>query len=439
MNANPPVLDRAAFLSRLHGHTSRAGSPLTVLVVADIRQMNLINGRCGYEAGDRLLGRVGERIAAALRTDDVLGHLGGGSFGVLLTRLASADVARLALHKIDKALEPPIRLAGEEVRIRLGYGLACFPDDASDADRLLHRAETALAGLRGQGAHSAFFDKRIHDVVETSNVLVTELEQAMESQQLELYYQPKIDLQGGGVAGAEALVRWNHPQRGLVGPFGFMPQMESSPLIAPFTEWCLNVALYNATQLDCHCTGLRMAVNLSANVLYQPELVHHVESAMAIWSMPAERLVLEVTESAMMRDPESSMATLRRLADMGVTISIDDFGTGYSSLAYLKHLPVGELKIDKSFIMQMLEHPEDRQIVQSVIDLAHNLKLDVVAEGVESEEAARELAGMGCDIAQGYFFARPMPQGALEAWLKSSEWSCRNSVHDEAPGAGTQG
>ncbi len=438
MNANPPVLDRATFLSRLNGYIGQSGSPLTVLVVADIRQMGLINGRYGYEAGDRLLGRVGERIAAALRTDDVLGHLGGGSFGILLTRLPSADVARLALNKIDQALEAPISVDGREARIRLGYGLACFPDDASDADRLLHRAETALAGLSASGGHSAFFDKRLHEVVDATNVLVTELEQAMESQQLELYYQPKIDLQNGGVAGAEALVRWNHPQRGLVGPFGFMPQMENCPLIAPFTQWCLKAALCNAVYLDCHCTGLRMAVNLSANVLYQPELFHHVESAMAIWSMPVERLVLEVTESAMMRDPESSMATLRRLAEMGVTISIDDFGTGYSSLAYLKHLPVGELKIDKSFIMQMLENAADRQIVRSVIDLAHNLGLDVVAEGVESEETARELAGMGCDIAQGYFFARPMPRDALEAWLKSSEWSGRNSVQDEAPGNGKQ-
>ena len=424
------ILDRGRFFDALRSHIgqSAAKNRASVLIVADIRQLHLINGQYGYDSGDRLLRAVADRIGGVLRDTDILGSLDGGRFGILLPDLPNADIARLAIHKIDSSLEEPLPVDGETMAVNLSYGLAWYPEHARNADQLLNRAELALATARARGSHSVVFDAGLHNDVVPGTTLISELRQAMEAQQLELYFQPKIDLSRRRAASVEALVRWRHPQRGLVGPGAFVPQIEKSPLIIPFTEWSLNVALRECADLQRRFPGLCIAVNLSANVLYEPELIGRIESAMSIWNIPAERLVLEVTESAMMRDPAGSLDTLCRLSRLGITVSIDDFGTGYSSLAYLKQLPVEELKIDKSFIIHMLDNPEDQQIVQSVIDLAHNLKISVIAEGVESEDVARSLSGMGCDTAQGFYFARPMPREALVKWLETSEWGYGNSV-----------
>ena len=238
-----------------------------------------------------------------------------------------------------------------------------------------------------------------------------------------LYYQPQVDLQEGVVSGCEALVRWNEADHGWISPEVFIPVAESGELIDTLTYWSVNVALREWFR---HCRGCSqtasISVNLSAKLLHSPEIVELIQRAMNIWGAQPGTLVLEVTESAMMVDPKMARSTLAALAELGVILSIDDFGTGYSSLAYLKNLPVGELKIDKSFILHMAEDQQDRKIVQSVIDLAHNLDLRVVAEGIENQQTLDMLVGMGCDFGQGYYIARPMPLAELPPWVESSNW-----------------
>lgn len=428
-------MDRKAFFDALRAHLNDpAGSDRsTVVVVCDIRQFQLINGRFGYEAGNRLLDAVGDRIRDVLREQDLLGHLGGDEYALLLPGLPDPGIARLAINKIDQAMEAPFPVADDAVYMRLTYGLAWFDDPGGSADELLNRAEVALGIARHRGSHDVVYDQEVHTQVVTTTALVTELRRALDAQQLELYFQPKVGLRDGRTLSVESLARWNHPQRGLIAPGGFMDCLEHSPLIAPFTEWTLNVALRQCAAWQRSYPGISVAVNLSANILYDPALLEWIRSALSIWGLSADHLVAEVTESAMMREPGKSLETLRELHRLGVTVSIDDFGTGYSSLAYLKRLPVEELKIDKSFIMHMLDNLEDQQIVQSVIDLAHNLQIDVIAEGVESAQAANRLAAMGCDTGQGFFFAKPMRADELQQWLAQSDWGYRHATDKQQP------
>ncbi|HHJ14411.1 MAG TPA: GGDEF domain-containing protein [Gammaproteobacteria bacterium] len=428
-----PVLDRSEFLAKLHQMLRglRGCGSQSVLLLADIRQLRVINGRLGYGIGDRLVERVGEIIRTALRPKDLLGHLGGGCFGMFLPRLPGPEVAQLAIHRIDEHLGDAIALDDVEVPVRLMYGQAWYPDHARDVDRLLNDAELALAAARDRGGVSLVFEPDMREEGMLSTALVAELRLALEQQQLELYYQPKVTLATGRTSSLEALVRWTHPGRGILPPGQFMPTLENSHLALPFTEWSLNLAMHEVAVLGRRFPGIQVAVNLSANVLYAPNLVAQVQAAMAIWNVPASQLALEVTESAMMRDPRSSLETLRRFADAGIRLSIDDFGTGYSSLAYLRELPVNELKIDKSFIMGTTQGQENRKIVLSIIELAHNLDIGVVAEGVEQAATLDWLREAGCDLAQGFYFARPMPRKRLEQWLKASEWGFAEQASNE--------
>jgi EAL domain-containing protein (putative c-di-GMP-specific phosphodiesterase class I) len=316
-----------------------------------------------------------------------------------------------------------LELDGRVVAPVARVGGAVFPDHASDLGALMQIAEVAQQKARGCREGYVIYDQLLRVEEQTRSDLKGKLKVALDNSDLMLYYQPQVDLQEGVVSGCEALVRWNEADHGWISPEVFIPVAESGELIDTLTYWSVNVALREWFR---HCRGCSqtasISVNLSAKLLHSPEIVELIQRAMNIWGAQPGTLVLEVTESAMMVDPKMARSTLAALAELGVILSIDDFGTGYSSLAYLKNLPVGELKIDKSFILHMAEDQQDRKIVQSVIDLAHNLDLRVVAEGIENQQTLDMLVGMGCDFGQGYYIARPMPLAELPPWVESSNW-----------------
>ncbi len=301
-------------------------------------------------------------------------------------------------------------------------GGAVFPDHAADRDGLLRSADTALQLARDQEQHFLIYDASLVSREQQLASLKRNLSRALDNNDLMLHYQPQIDLQRGQLSGCEALVRWNHAEQGWIRPDVFIPVAEKSDLIDTLTYWSINVALREWLEFCAHCRQGAIAVNLSARLLQSAEIVDLVRRALNIWGAEPGALILEVTESAMMSDPETALRVLSRLHEMGVTLSIDDFGTGYSSLAYLQKLPVSELKIDRSFVQHMADRPQDRKIVRSIIDLAHNLEMRVVAEGIEDQRSLDMLVSMGCDYGQGFYIARPMPAGQLSGWLQQAPW-----------------
>ena len=412
---------RVSLLERLDQMVSEGGR--FGLLVFNLDQFREINIELGHMAGDQVLQAVVDRVNSVMRASDELFRVGGDEFAVVLATLGSPNLAELAANRIVEVIARPVEIAGTRLSLSVHAGVAIFPDQANDSRELLKGADTALNEARRSRSDYRLYDTLLRDQGRYKSDLRCELQTALDSNALMLYYQPQIDLKRGVLGGCEALARWNHGSRGWIAPDSFIPVAESSELIDSLTYWSLNVALREWFKQCEECSSSApISLNLSARLLHSPEVVDLVARALNIWGAPAGSLVMEVTESAMMVDPDIALRTLTALHEMGVTISIDDFGTGYSSLAYLKKLPVGELKIDKTFVMQMSENSMDRKIVQSVIDLAHNMELQVVAEGVENEASLDMLVSMGCDFAQGYFIAKPMSLSDLPGWLESSRW-----------------
>jgi EAL domain-containing protein (putative c-di-GMP-specific phosphodiesterase class I) len=302
------------------------------------------------------------------------------------------------------------------VDISAGIGIACWPEDGDSADLLLNRAEIAMHAAKARAAGTLRYEAQLDSSSSQTLSLLTDLRHAMERSELRMYLQPKIDVASGAVVGAEALVRWRHPQRGLVPPMEFIPFAEQTGFIRHITLWVLEQAARQWQALQPAQGQLRIAVNLSTRDLLDLEFPERIAMLCARHDTPTAGLCLEITESAIMDDPQRAEATLNRLAALGFKLSIDDFGTGYSSLAYLKRLPVDELKIDRSFVMAMESDESDATIVRSTIDLAHNLGLSVVAEGVENNAALAALRALHCDEAQGYFISRPLPAEEFAGW-----------------------
>ncbi len=400
-----------------------AGSERFGLLVFNLDQFREINIELGHIAGDQVLQAVVDRVRDIMRAGDELFRVGGDEFALLLAGLGTPQLAEMAAAKVVEVIARPVEISGTMLSLSVHAGVAIFPDQANDCHEVLRGADTALNEARRSRSDYRLYDTLLRDRGRYKSDMRCELQTALDNNALMLYYQPQIDLKRGVLGGCEALSRWNHGSRGWIAPDSFIPVAESSELIDSLTYWSLNVALrewFNRCEENSYSAPI--SLNLSARLLHSPEIVDLVARAMNIWGAPAGSLVMEVTESAMMADPNIALRTLTALHEMGVTISIDDFGTGYSSLAYLKKLPVGELKIDKSFVMQMAEDAMDRKIVQSVIDLAHYLVLLVVAEGVENEASLDMLESMGCDFAQGYFIAKPMLLTDFPGWLESSRW-----------------
>ena len=394
------------------------------LLVFNLDQFREINIELGHVVGDQVLQSVVDRVSDIMRSGDELFRVGGDEFALLLTGLRSPQLAELAATKLVDVIAAPAEIGSTRLSLSVHAGVAIFPDQADDSTELLKGADTALNEARRSRSDYRLYDTLLRDQGQYRSDLRCELQNALDHNSLLLYYQPQIDLKRNALGGCEALARWNHGSRGWIAPDSFIPVAESSELIDSLTYWSLNVAL---REWFMHCdecsSSTPISLNLSARLLHSPEVVELVARALNIWGAPAGSLVMEVTESAMMADPKVALRTLSALHEMGVTISIDDFGTGYSSLAYLKKLPVGELKIDKSFVMHMDENSMDCKIVQSVIDLAHNMEVKVVAEGVENEASLDMLESMGCDYAQGYFIGKPMLLKDLSGWLEASRWN----------------
>ena len=327
----------------------------------------------------------------------------------LLPFLDDPDRARQIAIRITEALEPPFSLNNVSLGIGASIGIAYFPSHAKDAMALLQCADVAMYLAKEQQADFAFYDQEKDTNSVRSLTLTGELRLAIENRNLTLAYQPKIDLQTSKICSAEALSRWIHPVHGFIPPDEFIAHAELTGLIQPLTIWVLETALHDLRQLRDDGIDIGIAVNLSAKSLLEPNLNGLLSELLSKFGIEPRRLTLEVTESAVMANPEHALTTLNQIHEIGVGLSIDDFGTGYSSLAYLKKLPADELKIDRSFVMGMHEDQSDEQIVRSTIDLAHNLGLKVVAEGVETDVHVELLSNLGCDIGQGYLFSKPLP------------------------------
>jgi diguanylate cyclase (GGDEF)-like protein len=398
------------------------GDGCFALLVFNLQNFREINIEYGHAGGDIVLAQVAERVESVLRSGDSLFHIGNDEFAVLLTQLKTPHVIQLAITKLQEVISNNMDVGGNVLLVTVAAGAALFPDHSDDRDGLMKAADTALHYARDKGIPFSIYDWSVCRTKKQFSDLRGGLKTALDNSDLRLFYQPQIDLQHGTLGGCEALARWKHSAHSWIPPDVFIPVAEKSNLIDALTYWSINAALREWPKFCDSCSSATVAINLSAKLLRSPEVVDLVRRAINIWGADPGSIVLEVTESAMITDPRASLRTLLALHEMGITLSIDDFGTGYSSLAYLKKLPVSELKIDKSFVQHMADSPQDRKIVQSVIDLSHNLELSVVAEGIESQQILDMLIGMGCDYGQGYYIGKPMPIGELPPWIKGSNW-----------------
>jgi diguanylate cyclase (GGDEF)-like protein/PAS domain S-box-containing protein len=412
--------NRTLFRNHLNDVIAEAGAQggtFTVLML-DLDGFKEINDTLGHGSGDQLLLDVAKRLRALVREPDFVARLGGDEFAVILPG-TSAQTAIEVAQRIRGSLDVPIVLDSISVRVEASVGIAGYPADGISEGEILRAADTAMYAAKE--ARSGYAVYSIDDRHEPARLAVaSDLRRALDKDELFLVYQPKLSLQSDAVIGVEALVRWRHPRRGLVSPDEFVPVAQQTSLIRPLTLHVLGEALRQSARWRAEGLDLSMAVNLSMRNLLDAELPRDVAQLLSATGVPAASLVLEITESALIADPLHARAVLDELAAMGVQLSIDDFGTGYSSLSYLKRLPIQEIKIDRSFVVNLTSSEEDAIIVRSTVDLANNLGLRVVAEGVETSEVLGYLRAIGCDIAQGFHLGRPLPAAEFDVWLRTS-------------------
>jgi diguanylate cyclase (GGDEF)-like protein len=393
-----------------------AEAPPVSVVLLNLDRFKHVNDVLGYAFGDRLLVAVAQRLSALISADiGVVARLGGDEFAVLIEGSNAQDTVAVA-KKIAASFDEPLTLEDQTVDFSAGIGVASWPAHAQDVDMLLSRAEIAMYVAKQKTTGIQVYDPALDSSSTQTLSLLTELRHAVDEGQLRLYLQPKLNLADNSVLAAEALVRWQHPTRGLVPPMQFIPFAEQTGFVRQLTLWMFEEVARALPQLQSDGRPLRVAINLSTRDLLDQDFPAKLDAMMAKYNAPTDAFCLEITESAIMDDPQRAEATLNRLAERGFKLSIDDFGTGYSSLAYLKRLPVNELKIDKSFVMGMEKDESDAKIVRSTIDLAHNLGLSVVAEGVENQAILDKLRELSCDEAQGYYMSKPIPLADFIAW-----------------------
>jgi diguanylate cyclase (GGDEF)-like protein/PAS domain S-box-containing protein len=402
-------------------YTSARREEQTALMILDLDRFQDVNDTYGHNMGDQVLRVVGDRLQRQVRKSDTVARIGGDEYAVLLPAVGSElEAARLA-RKILTSFESPVEVAGSIFDVTPSIGIAIFPQHGNDAESLHRRADIAMYVAKESMSGYAIYSEKTDRHRTGHLAMAQELRQAIENDQLVLHYQPKAHLRSGLVTRVEALVRWRHPEKGLISPAHFVPLAERTGLIKPMTNKILDVALRQCREWRQLGTPMSVAVNLSTRTLQESFLVDLVLSLLEKWEVEPSYLKLEITESSILSDPDRVIDILESLRKRGVHFSLDDFGTGYSSLSYLSKLPVDEIKIDQSFVKEMVRNGSDAEIVSATINLAHNLGRQVVAEGIEDRETWDMLRDLGCDLGQGYYLSKPLPPDELSRWLSESK------------------
>ena len=415
--------NRVMFKDRLKLSLARAerSGKSVALMVLDLDNFKDVNDTLGHDVGDKLLIRVADILRENSRATDTVVRLGGDEFAIIVDELERVDTVVAQANRILGTLSEIQEIGGHEVHPGASIGITAYPQDGREGEVLLKNADLALYRAKAEGRRNIqFYRHELHLRVVERNAIERDLRTALAERQFELYYQPKVDLTTGKVAGAAALIRWRHPDRGMIPPDVFIPVAEKNGLVCDLTDWVLDEACRQVRSwMDQGIDPVPVAINVSALDLRRPEFTDRVAATLVHAGVSPKYLEIEVTESTMMHDVDQVIGTLRRLRALGVSISIDDFGTGYSSLAYLKQFPVQRLKIDRSFVNDMSDDVNTHAIPQLIIDLARNLGVSVLAEGVETDKQRVMLTDMGCEEAQGYLFSAPIPSASFEELLRA--------------------
>ncbi|AMM18775.1 hypothetical protein AX768_31575 (plasmid) [Burkholderia sp. PAMC 28687] len=408
----------------------RCDHSLTLLFL-DLDRFKLVNDTLGHAAGDELLRVVTRRIGRLMRPGDTFARLGGDEFVLLMRTFMPADVLANVTNRLARVIAKPVRIANREVSVSCSLGYSVYPQDGDDATTLLKRADAAMYGAKEDGGNRVRrYTSDLSSPIGERLELESQLRQALHRGEFLLHYQPQIEIASGRIVGVEALVRWQHPTRGLLPPMQFIPLAEESGLIEPLGEWVLRTACaQTAAWAHGGLPALRMAINVSARQFLNPALESVVAQALAENELAPEQLELEITESLSMKNPEESMRILASFKALGIGIAIDDFGTGYSNLAYLRRFPVHRIKLDRAFVSELGSQSSSHAIVEAIVAMAHKLGLQVVAEGVENIEQRNQLLRYGCDELQGYWFSRPVDADTFKALLQQQDeswtYSCK--------------
>ncbi|HEV7799482.1 MAG TPA: EAL domain-containing protein, partial [Burkholderiales bacterium] len=416
--------NRVLFYDRLKQALAQArrNDWITAVLFIDLDRFKAVNDTIGHAGGDLLLKDVSDRLARCVRAADTLGRLGGDEFAVVLSKLGTPQDAAGIAAAILEALAEPFDIEGHEIYTTASIGIAVYPSDTENTDILIRNADTAMYEAKAAGRNVyRFYTAEMNQLALERMQLEGKLRRALERKEFLLHFQPKLDLVTGDIAGCEALLRWASPDEGLVSPARFIPLLEETGLIVPVGEWVLQAACAQVKAWkDARVRPVPIAINLSARQFQQQDLTATVRKALHEHAVAARYLELEITESVAMQNAEASIGTLRDLKALGVKLAIDDFGTGYSSLSYLKRLPVDTVKIDRAFVTELATNPDDASIAQAIINMAHNLGLKVVAEGVETASQLAFLTSHDCDQMQGYYFSRAVPEAEMTDMLRQN-------------------
>lgn len=418
------LANRRLFHDRLQmalNYAREQQQPLALLAL-DLDMFKQVNDRLGHEGGDRILKQVAGRIESALQDKGTAARPSGDEFYILLTELQDEKEISVCLDRISRALSLPFLVDEHELRIRSSIGVAIFPEDATAPEPLMRAAEVALQHAKERGRNSvSFFSPALHERAQSRYRISSCLYQAVEQEEFSMVYQPQISLHTGALIGVEALIRWDSPELGLVAPDNFIPVAEDTGLIEPIGAWVLEQSVRDAAAWNARGVRLKMSVNVSARQFQRTEIASQVIETLQKYRLPSDQFVVELTETCFLHSAERTEREVNRLRDQGVRIAIDDFGTGYSNLSYIQQMSPDLLKIDRSFVTNMHASKTDMCLVQAMIDMSHALKLQVIAEGVENETDMRALRKLGCDLAQGFLIARPMPADDLLRWISRYE------------------
>jgi diguanylate cyclase (GGDEF)-like protein len=435
--------NRVLFQDRLKEavkHLERSSNIFAVMFL-DVDNFKRINDTFGHVVGDNLLKEVSSRLGHILRksdsvarqhTDNFFARLGGDEFTVLLSDIKFAEDASKVAQRINDSMSKPFILGDQELFVTVSTGIAICPDDGKDSDTLLKNADSAMYYAKNQGRNNyQYYMQSMNARALESFTLENDLRKALEKDELLLYYQPQIDIESGKVIGLEALIRWEHPEKGIIPPSDFIPIAEENGLIIPIGEWVLNTACKQSREWqNAGISAIPVSVNVASQQFQQRNFIEIVNNALEISGIAPQDLMLEITESTLMQNIDALSAKMHEITSMGVQLAIDDFGTGYSSLNYLKRFPLHSIKIDRSFVMEISTNPDDAAIVEAIISMARSLKLELVAEGVETEDQLEFLRGQGCKVVQGYLFCRPLPADDIYDYLSNEEYSAGNSMTD---------